>query len=63
MNYKIGDILILENDEKYCIIKKIDKYFLLLKSREPLDILVVQIENDNIKIIKDNDIILKVLCF
>jgi hypothetical protein len=59
--YKINDIIILDDNIEYSIIKQINNYYVLLSLSQPLKILVVTIENDKAKIVTDKKIIKEVL--
>jgi hypothetical protein len=59
--YKINDIIILDDNIEYSIIKQMNNYYVLLSLSQPLKILVVTIENDKAKIVTDKKIIKEVL--
>lgn len=59
--YKIKDIVQLEDDKEYSIIKQVNNYYVFLSLEQPLTIFVGKIKNDNIEIIEDKNIIEMVL--
>lgn len=59
--YKVKDIILLDDDRKYVIIKQIDKYYLLMAYSEPFKILVVKILNNKIVVETDKEVIKEVL--
>lgn len=59
--YEIKDIVKLDDEREYSIIKEIDGCFVFLSIDEPLKIIVGKIENDRIVIVTDQEVIRKVL--
>lgn len=60
--YDVKDVVILDDDKEYSIIKKVDNYFVFMSLEQPLTIFVGTLENDGvIKIVDNKEIIIKVL--
>lgn len=59
--YDVKDVVILDDDKEYSIIKKVDNYFVFMSLEQPLTIFVGTLENDVIKLVDDKDTIIKVL--
>lgn len=59
--YKVKDIILLDDNRKYSIIKKVNEYYILLSVDEPLKIMIVKITNDKILVETDKKIIEEVL--
>lgn len=59
--YNVGDIIKLDNNHEYCIIKKYNEYYVLLSQNEPLEILIVNINGNEINVVIDKKIIEEVL--
>ena len=59
--YKVKDIILLDDNRKYSIIKKVNEYYILLSVDEPLNIMIAKIKNDKILVETDKKIIEEVL--
>lgn len=57
MNLKVGDSIELESGEKYAILMdtvlKEEKYYLISNEKNISEILVIQINGEDVKIVKD----------
>lgn len=59
--YELNDIVILNDNLEYSIIKKVDNYYVFLSLQQPLKVLVGKIINNDIYIEKNKKIIKEVL--
>lgn len=59
--YKIKDIIILDDNKEYSIIKKVNDYYVLLSLVQPIKIIVVTIDKDNINVVTNKEKIIEVL--
>lgn len=58
---EVKDIVILDNNKEYSVIKKVENYYVLLSLETPLEIVVGVLEKDTLKVVQDKNIIFKVL--
>lgn len=59
--YKVKDIILLDDNRKYIIIRKINEYYLLMADSEPFKILIVKILNNRVIVETNKEIIKEVL--
>lgn len=59
-DYEVNDIVNLD-DKEYCIIKKYEDYYVVISTHVPINIFVGMINKTKFEVIKDKNIIKKVL--
>ena len=59
--YKVKDIILLDDNRKYFIIRQIGKYYLLMADSEPFKIMLVKILNNKIIVETNKEVIKEVL--
>lgn len=59
--YDVKDVVILDDDKEYSIIKKVENYFVFMSLEQPLTIFVGTLDNNTIKLVDNKEIIIKVL--
>ncbi len=62
-NYDLGQVILVDNQKEYVIIKKIDNKVVLLSCEEPINILIGEINDKILHIITNREEVEKMLSY